>query len=75
MSYEARVTKTMARGHTSSDVRVVVAQIAAEADATIAQLLEALELIASTDPVNAALDPQRAIRIARVSIKAAKGEA
>jgi hypothetical protein len=37
-----------------------------------AQLLEALELIASTDPVDAALDPQRAVRVARATIAAAK---
>ena len=33
-------------------------------------LLEALNDIANTDPVDAALDPQRAVRIARAAIKA-----
>ena len=33
-------------------------------------LLEALKEIANTDPVDAALDPQRAVRIARAAIKA-----
>ena len=37
-------------------------------------LLEALHLIAATDPVDAALDPQRTIRVARAAIKAVEGE-
>ena len=37
-------------------------------------LLEALELIASTDPVDAALDPQRAMRVAKAAIAKALGE-
>lgn len=36
-------------------------------------LLEALELIAGTDPVDAALDPGRAIRVARDAIAKATG--
>lgn len=40
-----------------------------------AQLLKALEDIASTDLVDAALDPDKAQRIASVAIAAAKGEA
>jgi hypothetical protein len=35
-------------------------------------LLEALRQIAETDPVDAALDPQRAVRVARAAIDAAK---
>ena len=35
-------------------------------------LLEALKLIANTNPVDAALDPQRAVRIARVAIAKAE---
>jgi hypothetical protein len=38
-------------------------------------LLEALTLIASTDPVDAALDPQRAVRVANAAIKASEGKA
>lgn len=37
-------------------------------------LYEALKDIAGTDPVDAALDPQRAVRIARAAIKAVEGE-
>ena len=36
-------------------------------------LLEALQFIAATDPVDAALDPQRAVRIARAAIAKAEG--
>lgn len=32
------------------------------------ELLEALQLIADTDPIDAALDPQRAVRVARAAI-------
>lgn len=39
------------------------------------ELLEALNNIASTDPVDAALDPQRAKRIARAAIARAEGQA
>ena len=35
-------------------------------------LREALELIAGTDPVDAALDPQRAVRVARAALAAAR---
>jgi hypothetical protein len=38
------------------------------------ELLEALRLIAATDPVDAALDPQRAVRVARAAIEAALKE-
>ena len=37
------------------------------------ELLEALNDIANTDPVDAALDPQRAVRIARAAIAKAEG--
>ena len=37
-------------------------------------LLAVLKDIAGTDPVDAALDPQRAVRIARAAIKAVEGE-
>jgi hypothetical protein len=37
------------------------------------ELLEALELIAETDPVDAALDPQRAVRVANAAIAKARG--
>ena len=43
-----------------------IADLEAQRDA----LLEALNDIANTDPVDAALDPQRAVRIARAAIKA-----
>ena len=46
-----------------------VAALTAQRDA----LLEALKDIAGTDPVDAALDPQRAVRIARAAIKAVEG--
>lgn len=36
-------------------------------------LLEALQLIASTHPMDAALDPQRAVRVAREAIAKATG--
>ena len=45
-----------------------VATLTAQRDA----LLEALNDIANTDPVDAALDPQRAVRIARAAIKMAE---
>lgn len=38
-----------------------------------AELLEALKLIASTDPIDAALDSQRAIRVARAAIAKSTG--
>jgi hypothetical protein len=38
------------------------------------ELLEALRLIAATDPVDAALDPQRAVRVARAAIAKAEGK-
>ena len=44
--------------------RRVIVRLLRERDA----LLEALHLIASTDPVDAALDPQRTIRVARAAI-------
>ena len=37
-------------------------------------LLTELRLIAETDPVDAALDPQRAVRVARAAIARATGE-
>jgi hypothetical protein len=40
-----------------------------------AQLLKSLEDIASTDPVDAALDPDKAQRIASAAIAAARGQA
>jgi hypothetical protein len=39
-----------------------------------AELLAALRLIAATDPVDAALDPQRAVRVARAAIAKAEGQ-
>jgi hypothetical protein len=38
------------------------------------ELLAALRLIAATDPVDAALDPQRAVRVARAAIDKAEGK-
>ena len=38
-----------------------------------AELLEALRLIAETEWVDAALDPQRAVRVARAAIDKAEG--
>ena len=37
-------------------------------------MYEALKLIASTDPVDAALDPQRAVRVAREALSKAEGK-
>ena len=39
-----------------------------------AELLEALQLISDTDPVDCALDPQRAVRISKAAIAKAIGE-
>ena len=39
-----------------------------------AELLEALQLISNTDPVDCALDPQRAVRISKAAIAKATGE-
>lgn len=44
------------------------AQANARLIAAAPELLEALQLIADTDPIDAALDPQRAVRVARVAI-------
>lgn len=38
------------------------------------ELLDALQLIADTEPVEAVLDPQRAVRVARAAIAKATGE-
>jgi len=38
------------------------------------ELLAELKLIAETDPVDAALDPQRAVRIARAAIQKAEAQ-
>ena len=38
------------------------------------ELLEALQLTAETDSIDAALDPQRAIRVARAAIAKATGQ-
>ena len=48
------------------DDNVEYTRVLAQRDA----LLEALRSIAATDPVDAALDPQRAVRIARAAIEA-----
>jgi hypothetical protein len=37
------------------------------------ELMKALQLISDTDPVDAALDPQRAVRVARAAIAKATG--
>jgi hypothetical protein len=37
--------------------------------ALIAELADYLHLIANTDPVDAALDPQRAVRVARAALE------
>ena len=58
-------SEELLRGH-----RRVIVRLLRERDA----LLEALHLIASTDPVDAALDPRRTIRVARAAIAAAEGE-
>jgi hypothetical protein len=42
--------------------------------ALIAELVDALRLIAGTDPVDAALDPQRAVRIARAALSKAEAQ-
>jgi hypothetical protein len=38
-----------------------------------AELIEALELIAETDHIDAAIDPQRAVRVAKTAIARARG--
>jgi hypothetical protein len=38
------------------------------------ELLSALKLISDTDPVDCALDPQRAVRISKAAIAKATGE-
>jgi hypothetical protein len=48
--------------------------VAIEQPAQQPDLLEALKIIASTDSVDAALDPQRALRIARAALAKATGE-
>jgi hypothetical protein len=45
----------------------------AELHALNGELLAALRLIAATDPVDAALDPQRAVRVARAALAKAEG--
>lgn len=56
-------------GHREKEAVANARLIAAAPD-----LLEALKEIADTDPVDAALDPQRAVRIARAAIAKATGE-
>jgi hypothetical protein len=60
-------------GKANSLCRIRAAEIE-RLNAEKAELLEALRLIAATDPVDAALDPERAIRIARAAIAKAEGE-
>ena len=55
-------------GYSSEDMRAYAAEQTRE-------LVEALELIAGTDPVDAALDPQRAVRVARALIAKHRGQA
>ena len=40
-------------------------------EAAAPKMLEALQLIAGTDPLDAALDPQRAVRVARAAVEEA----
>lgn len=54
------------------DARHAAAELAATHDALMQQMVEALELIAGTDPVDAALDPQRAVRVAAEALRAYK---
>lgn len=61
-----------ARRYAENHTRAAREQIAAEGDAVIAKLCEALELIANTDPIDAALDPQRATEIARAALAEAR---
>ena len=56
------------------DVAEVYEEANARLIAAAPELLEALKEIADTDPVDAALDPQRAVRIARAAIAKATGE-
>ena len=58
--------------HTEAFKQLYALRRALEANA---QLLAALQLIADTDHVDAALDPQRAIRAARAAIASATGSA
>ena len=58
------------RGIAIAETRVATGAELANARliAAAPELLEALQLIADTDPVDAALDPQRAVRIAQAAI-------
>jgi hypothetical protein len=53
------------------DARHAAAELASEYAASHQRLKEALELIHNTDPVDAALDPQRAVRVAREALRSA----
>jgi hypothetical protein len=62
--------------HLPTGVQICGSKAAAELrrlHAVNAELLAALRLIAATDPVDAALDPQRAVRVARAAIAKAEG--
>ena len=65
-----RFTARVEDAHTASSERVANARLMAAAP----EMLEALQLIASTDHVDAALDPQRAARIAREGIAKTTGD-
>jgi hypothetical protein len=54
-------------GH--KDARHAAAELASEYAASHQRLKEALELIAGTDPVDAALDPHRAVRVAQEALR------
>ena len=69
VTYGIRDVSTTRVMDKASDELRRLAKVEAQRDA----LLEALKDIAGTDPVDAALDPQRAVRIARAAIKAAEG--
>ena len=63
------------RVYTYADVQEMVLDfraLAAKHDEVMRMMAEALELIAGTDPIDAALDPQRAVRVASSALKAHK---
>ena len=77
-TYEAQMARASAARKAAAAAADEMARKAAAHDGLVvinAQLLAALQLIADTDHVDAALDPQRAIRAARAAIASATGSA
>lgn len=65
-----RLAVLMDRGGLTASVEFMAADELRRQHVVIQTLRAALELIAGTDPVDAALDPQRAVRVARATLKA-----